>query len=199
MKLLLFLSASALLFGATKMENWKLEKDKEGIQVYTRAVDWSNTREFKGVSNFSSSLQQLVGIMKDPSHYSYWMFNTSDCKLVKTVNENDFYTYAVNEAPWPVSDRDNVTRMQISYPSPNIAVIKMTAAPDMVPEKDGVVRIKEMSGYWQFEDLGNGKILVTQQVHCNPGGNVPSWLVNSSIVDNPFNTIKGMRKWAQGG
>jgi len=35
---------------------------------------------------------------------------------------------------------------------------------------------------------------VLYQVHSEPGGNLPSWLVNSIVVSQPFYTLVKMKK-----
>lgn len=197
--LLLTLIAVSFLSMDKWADDWEMQLNKNDVSVYTRAVSGSKMKEFKGVVFVKSNLEHLVSTIRKAEHHNSWMYNTSGSKLVKKVSDDDFYTYAVNEAPWPVSNRDNVTHMVVKRKSANEIVIEMTAAPTIIPEVAGVVRIKQMKGFWKFEHLGYNVIKVTQQVHAEPGGAIPAWLANSAVVDNPYNTLYGLKKWIEAG
>ena len=42
--------------------------------------------------------------------------------------------------------------------------------------------------------VDNGQVQVIYQVHNEPGGKIPSWLVNSIVITQPYNTLKNMKK-----
>jgi hypothetical protein len=37
---------------------------------------------------------------------------------------------------------------------------------------------------------------VTYEVHADPGGNLPAWVINMFLVDTPFNDLKNLQKQA---
>ena len=45
--------------------NWKLEKDKDGIKVWTRKQANSNLKEYKGVMVIQSNMDKLVTFFKN--------------------------------------------------------------------------------------------------------------------------------------
>ena len=45
-----------------------------------------------------------------------------------------------------------------------------------------------------FTPLANGQVEVVYEAHADPGGGLPSWLVNSFVVDAPLNTLRGLRE-----
>jgi hypothetical protein len=38
---------------------------------------------------------------------------------------------------------------------------------------------------------------VTFQMHADPGGAIPKWLANQTVVDTPFKTLQALRKRLQ--
>ena len=48
-------------------------------------------------------------------------------------------------------------------------------------------------GFWILEDIGNGVVRVTQQVHADPAGKLPDWLTNSAVVETPFKTMRNLK------
>ena len=45
-----------------------------------------------------------------------------------------------------------------------------------------------------LEPLGNGRVRITYRLHTEPGGSVPDSLVNSSLVDIPYNTLYNLQR-----
>lgn len=194
--LLMFCCGMTVMLSAQN-EGWSLAKEKNGVQVFTRFVEGYPVKEFKGVVQIKTDLNSVINTVRDADKHKDWMHNTSASRLVKKIKDDVILTYSVNDAPWPVSDRDNVIKITFQRKSPNVVVGLMKAITGYVPEKSGKVRVKKLEGYWEFKDLGNGYIEVTQQVLADPGGAIPSWLANSSIIDAPYNTLLGLKKYLE--
>lgn len=176
---------------------WELAKEDSTneIKIYTRKVEGSNFREYKAVMRIKASLSSLVALVDDISACPLWIHTCSEGWLLKRVSPRESYTYTINAAPWPVSDRDAIVLNTISQISPKGPVrIDILGVPDYVPEKKNLVRVKMIKGHWLFTPLGEGITEVLYQVHNDPGGSLPSWLVNSVVVSQPYNTMLNMRK-----
>lgn len=174
---------------ATAQNTWKLTKSSNGVDIYTRTKEGWGIKEFKAIVKIRASLAQVEAAIKDAENRSKWMHNTEDTKDIKVVSSNKIYTYSRLDAPWPVADRDNVTLFTFNRPAAGVVRIDMQAVGNYIPEKSGVVRIHRMEGFWEFKDMGDGYVQVTQQAVGDPGGSLPDWLANSAIVDNPYNTM----------
>jgi hypothetical protein len=70
--------------------------------------------------------------------------------------------------------------------------VEINTVNDLLPENDDYVRIPNMTGFWLFEPTEKGQVLITYQVHANPGGSLPNWLANSVVVDTPYYTMSNM-------
>ena len=115
--------------------------------------------------------------------------------LLKEINENQLIAYTLNNAPWPISDRDAVVLNTISHNKPQGSVtIYIEGKPSYIPEKPGIVRVKKIEGFWKFRQSENEITQVIYEVHSEPGGNIPSWLINQIVVTQPFNTLRNMKK-----
>ena len=49
-----------------------------------------------------------------------------------------------------------------------------------------------------LKDNGDGTVEATQQCVAEAGGSIPDWLANSSVVDNPYNTMLKFKKYLEG-
>ncbi len=173
---------------------WELEKDKEGIQVFTRKIEGYAIKEYKAIIQLKTTIEKLTNLLKDHENLKTWFVKCPVSKRLKKVSEEEYYVYFLNDAPWPVSDRDNITKMTFELLDNGTQLIHLKGVPDYLPEKSGIVRLPRMQAKWMFEPEANGTVKITQQVLADLGGNIPGWLVNFAIVEAPFETLDNLRK-----
>lgn len=178
---------------------WKLEveEDKAHLKVYTRKIDGSSLKEFKGEMLVNEKLTTLVALMLDSEAAPKWIHECEKFEVIETINPHHKIIHFINAAPWPVSDRDAVISSKISQNPETLEVrIDIEALTGHVPEDEDLVRIPRMLGYWSFTPLegedDNGNVLVRYQIHAEPGGSLPAWLANSAVVDTPQYTMLNM-------
>ncbi len=172
---------------------WSLVRERDGIVVYTRPVEGSGIREFKGSAVVSASTERIRALLRDADHFKDWFPNTSESRLL--AREGDVsYQYSVLDAPWPVSDRDNVFRSETAIdPTNGEVAIRVAAAPDYHPVQPDRVRVRRALGLWLLEPLGEAQTRVTFTMHLEPGGGVPQWLINAQVVETPFDALTNLR------
>lgn len=176
-------------------DDWRLDRDEDGIQVYTRAVEDSSLREFQAEMTIEADVETALRLLDDTPNLKNWL---ADCKKSERVEQIDEYTainYVRYDQPWPVSDRDMYVRSQAHVNlEEGSAVVKLRGLPDYKPPKKGAVRIPYMKGSWRFTPTEDGKTHVVYQAHAQPGGSVPAFLANRASTDAPMETLKNMRE-----
>lgn len=183
----------------SKGQSWELAKDKNGVKVYTRKLEGWGIKEYKVVMDIKTSPSKIVKALKDvPSRYE-WAYNSIEIREIERPNSDNVAIYNKVDAPWPVADRDNITRFKFSYPSANLTRVDMTVIKShaKAPVYDGIVRIERLKGYWLIRDKGNGWTEVIQQCVAEPGGSLPDWLANSAVVDTPYNSMYNLKKYIE--
>ena len=75
--------------------------------------------------------------------------------------------------------------------------IDVLGTPRYMPEKEGIVRIPKLITRWEFLPQGDGVVLVRFHLDIELGGNLPPWLVNTSIHRGPYETILGMSRFVK--
>lgn len=184
--------------GAATETPWNLAKEAEGIRIFTRPVANSPLKEFRGEIELAVSPDKVVEVLRDANAFRKWMPDVVESKLLAST-PNDQYHYLENATPWPVSHRDGVYHFTYSKgkgSNPDAVVVKVEAAPQYVPAKDGKVRIPKSDGYWFIEPTGT-TTKVTYQIHADPGGSIPNWMANATVVDTPLKTLKSLRTYLQ--
>lgn len=193
----LFLIVGYLITGgyAEAPAEFTLEKEKNGVKVYTRRIEGSSLKEFKGVTAIRTSLTSLVALMDDTDALPRWLHNCGSAKLVQRISLAERITYTTVKAPWPVSDRDTVSYSKIVQdPKSRIITIYLKGMPDRYPVQSGKVRVPSLKGFWQFIPNKNGYVTVIYQLHSEPGGSIPDALANSTTTDIPYYTLLNMHR-----
>ncbi len=188
-----FLLFSFLISAAQESEAWKLLKDEDGIQVYSKPDIYSDMKIIKAETVAKTTLSTLIALIRDAENHQNWVFNCTHAEILELIDSTDWYYYAQTDAPWPVSDRDVVTKVTFYQDKDTKTVtFKSTGVPDYIPQKPGYIRIPETESYWIFEPLDNRKINIIFKLKINLGGSIPQWLTNMVIAKGPYNTIRNM-------
>ena len=191
MKKIYYLLLFLLPFLTYAQDSWKLAKKDKNIQIWTRNFENSKYKEFKAVTKIKVSIDAVVKELLDAPMY------TTNCEegvshLVKVNQNNEHIFYARNEFPWPIKDRDVVSKIRVERIAPNKVRLSINAAPNEIPTLKSTLRIQDLIGYWLLEEDQNG-VKVTQQLYINPEGTLPPFITNSLLVTGPFRTFMELR------
>lgn len=172
---------------------WTLERDRDGIVIHTRPVAGSGIDEFRGTALVPAPVDAVRAVLRNVDDFELWFPNTSESRLLSR-EANVQLQYTVIDAPWPVSDRDNVFRSETTRdPSTGVVRIAVTADPDRQPEQPDRVRVRHARGEWLLEPVAPEQTRVTFTMHLEPGGGVPDWLLNVRVVETPFEALTNLR------
>lgn len=173
--------------------NWSLEKEDDGIKISSREIAHSDFREFKAEVTLETSIDAILAVFQDPDSFTRWVHQCSSAEIIQQDSFLDVYVYQVSDMPLLVSDRDVVIHDVYTYSDDYKQwSIDVQAVEGMVAETD-MVRVTKSQGTYNLYDMENGTVQVVWFQHADPGGALPSWLVNSLIVDLPFNTLNNLR------
>jgi hypothetical protein len=188
---LLFLLTLSAAFGQT---DWKLSTEKDGIKVYTSVMPDSKIKAIKVECELNATQAQLVALVMDVNTATDWVYHVKSVKLIKQVSPNELYYYSEVNLPWPAANRDFVAHLTVSQnPDTKVVTIDGPAVPGFVPAKKGIVRIDNSIGKWIITPLSPGQINVEYSIHVDPGGSLPSWLVNMFATEAPLQIFKNLK------
>jgi hypothetical protein len=183
----------AVTFNAAADTDWELAKEAEGIKVYTREVDGWEIDEFKVISVLNVKRYLIYNAIIDVVSYPTWYPDIMESQVCKKVSDTEFYCYSKLDIPWPSDDRDGECHIKVTHNSElKTTLIEMNVCTKYKPEQDGYIRMTKGKGFWKLTSKGEGTV-VHYQYLSDPGGSIPSWIINMFIVDNPFNTMKALK------
>lgn len=167
---IVFLLFVAKLAVAGPEEPWSLSTDKEGIRVYTRHIPDSKIKAIKVECTFNASAAQLVAVLMDIKTCSEWVYHTKSATIIKQVSPSDIYYYSEVNIPWPVHNRDFVAHLKVTQdPKTKIVTIDAPVISNMVPAKDGIVRVENSTGRWVITPVDSNHVSIVYTLHLDPG------------------------------
>lgn len=175
-------------------QNWKFEFEKDGVKVWTRKLDWSAIKEFKGETTINTNLGSVLYVLDDVENYPKWVYNCIQAYRVRKDSDYKGFIYSAIKTPWPVTNRDMVYQYSVSQNKTTLEVtLNVMAVKGMVPDK-GFVRMTYMKSSYTLTPIEKNKVKVVFQNHSDPAGDVPLSIVNKFITDTPYYTLLNLRK-----
>ncbi len=199
-------AVAALIFGlaipasadTSKTEAaWEELFEEDGIKVWRRPVEGSSLVEFRGQGVIDQNVRKILAVLHDQDRKTEWMHQCVDNKLVAAHGIGEMTVYNRTGSGFAiVSDRDVVARSKLTFDieGRRIQVEAHSVQHPNAPEIDGVVRMPRLDLSWTFDVLDGTHTRATYQVAADPGGLLPSWLVNLVSKKIPFHTISNLRK-----
>lgn len=175
--------------------DWSLKKDKKGIQIYTAKVKGSSFLAVLSIVSVKASPKNLAELVMNLKKCPKWAAMCKYANLHKKISDTEMLVYSLNDAPFPVRDRDVVANVKwfLDRPSQKISMLSYAIDSD-VPLKKGVIRVHNAVSEWHFTPQENGTTLVENFAHIDPNGAIPAWLVNALVIDAPYKTLKRLRR-----
>jgi len=196
---LLFLTGLVFSFPAfAEGSEWKLQRDLEGIQVFTREVDGSPILELRGETEVDADIERAVNLYEQIHRMTEWFHRSKETKLLQTISPDEALIYFAADLPWPLSDRDGVYRRVKSVEAPSNSVIyQLRAEGENHPKHTDRVRVNYLDGAWRFTPRPGGRTAISYRMHTEAGGYIPAGVVNRFTVSLPFKTLRNFRALLQ--
>ncbi|GJQ60666.1 MAG: hypothetical protein D8M57_11020 [Candidatus Scalindua sp. AMX11] len=188
----LFISLS---YGEEANGDWEKVKESEGVQIYLSEVPGSKFRAFRGIVILETSVETILAVFRDIPSHTKLLFRCTHSSLLQEMNPSEYITYTVLDAPWPVADRDSVNYISVFHDLENLEVtITMREHLGSLSEQHLGVRVTKFEGFWRLKKVDVGNVEVTLQLHVDPGGWLPSWIINRAVEVFPYKTLCNLRK-----
>jgi hypothetical protein len=184
-----------LLFSTLASEShsqykWKFVREKDSIKVYESETA-TKYKAIKVECVLQGTYDKLIAILNDVSLHKRWVYNNKLSYILKRNSIHDFYYYTETIFPWPMSNRDAVIHLTMKRDSlDRFLQITAVGKPNNIPEKKDIVRVPRTSVTWWVTRPTVTTIKIVYTFDADPGGSVPSWLVNSFADKGPLESFK---------
>lgn len=179
-------------------EDWRVDKDQDGIQVSTRAVEGWSIREIRAVTHLKTRLSSVVAVLDDIGAMPELHELVKMAEIAKRESDTRYQTYSIADMPWPLSDRDAYNQREIVQDPGSLAVTLTDKALDGVkpPQKD-LVRVVKSTQTWVMTPAADGTVTVEMRMLSDPNGPIPASVINSLSVSAPFKTMTKLTAMVQ--
>ena len=179
-------------------QGWTLEKNRRGVQVYTRPIIGSKLKEYKAFVSIKTDIEKVVLVLQDAENYSSWMVNLRKAKTITKISDTEQYVYSFGSLPWPFNKRDIISHITV-YWSENKDTVNITSlgTPDYIPEQTGVLRVQKSGGIWHIYQKDERTIKVEETFNADPGGSVPCWVVNIFAIEGLYKTLSNLKEYLE--
>jgi hypothetical protein len=185
---------SSLIPGHLVAQDWKFEKEKDGIKIYTREEE-GNFKSYRGETEFQAGISEVLDLIENVEMFINWDDDISEMKLLQRDKGKNLTYYTIYDVPWPFTDRDLcVKETIITDPVTGVVTVTGISVPDAVPLNKDCVRIINFHEKWVLEPLENGFVHVMLEGFADPEGDIPAWVANLAITDTPLNMLKAIRE-----
>lgn len=174
---------------------WEIVSDSDGFVTKRKSVEGSNIFAFRGETVVNTPIGKILSVFLDSSRRGEWVNRFHSSTDLQVTSEWD-RTYWIRFAtPFPTSDRDYVLNARGTIDEARRVVtanIKSVTHPKG-PEDDCCVRAEAMGTYYRFEAVpGTGTTKMEVEVHTDPKGMLPGWMVNLIQKSWPKKTLLGL-------
>ena len=190
---LLSLYGMAQAWSPAAGDGWSLKRSGDEMAVYTRDRAGSSIKEVKLIMTVDASIATINEVLNDASRQPEWVYRCLEGRTLGGDLESGWYYYSRIDMPWPMDDRDVVGKVIGSRQGENYKSTTV-AAPKRTPKVDGCVRLTEFEVKTSYRKLSESRTEVTYQLHSEPGGAVPAWLVNMFVDKGPVETMTKLRR-----
>ncbi len=173
---------------------WTTITREDGVHVSKKDVPGRDLPTFRGVGTLNASIFDVLLVLDNVDELPKWVHRCVEAEQVKLISPFSRLVYSRTAAPWPVSDRDMVSRTEASVDiKERVVTIRFEAIPGHRPMKKGVVRMKYLKGLYRLEMLSPSRTRVTYQIDADPGGWLPRWVVRLASKSLPLETVRNLR------
>ena len=174
---------------------WKLERDEDGVQIYSKKHPGNYMVQFKGVMRGEYTLNQMVAGLIENSTLDNCKNNIPDCVDLKVIEpwsnttRSDTVMWTLG-LPEPFTTREILIQSFVNQdPETKIVTIDVIAAPNKIPRTPGTIRVEYMQNKWRYIPLDNGQVEIEFSQDMSMGGLMPDLLFNLGGADETYKFI----------
>jgi hypothetical protein len=177
---------------------FNLVRSDDNISIYTRWIpvtETRSTRQLKAEFVIDCPAEKVISVLRDEKSYTKWMKATKTYYRLKTINENQWYSYVQFSIPWPLNNQDCILKYEVlECADPSKTEITLAGEPDFLQTYEGVERISHIEGSWVITKIGAGKSHVEYLVYSKQAPKFPTWITDPLIQKNLLKTMNAFRE-----
>jgi hypothetical protein len=180
---------------------WQLVKNDRmrSLKTYARLEDGKRYRSFKVEAILNTPIESVARVLLDFDRYTRWFWKTRESKLIRQGSPTEYFVYMIHDAPYGLPDRDTVIKATVEpqTKTKHYVTLKVTAIPNMMPEKPPLVRMLAEEINLKFTPISENKVEMVTEGYFDPGGVVPAWAANFVQRSAPYAVMLALQRMTE--
>ncbi|MBA2662114.1 MAG: hypothetical protein H0U74_07435 [Bradymonadaceae bacterium] len=181
---------------AAQSGKWETVGTTDNVKVSRMEVEGSSVLAFRGETVANVHIGKIINTFIDGSQRKHWVDRYDDHKTLERTDSMEKY-WIKFALPFPVSNRDYVLHTDVNFDEDKkVFTAKIKSIVDKRKPVDSCcVRAETFGTFYRFEAVpGEDKTKMIVEVHTDPKGMLPNWLINRIQKDWPSKTLSGLIK-----
>ncbi len=181
---------------------WEYVDRFDGVKVWRMQREGSNVFAFRGEVIHKVHIGKVLSVFGNGDLRQDWVDRWDASKDLKMIGPDERVFWIRFDLNWPVSDRDYVIHTKATkYPKRRQLIARLKSTTHRAKPEDGgcCVRGLAFGTLYKFSALPDGRTKMMVEVHTDPQGMLPAWLVNLIQKKWPSKTLNGLAKRAKKG
>jgi hypothetical protein len=172
-------------------QEWQLAKQQDSVSVFSRSLS-NNLLQIKALTTVTANHESFIRLLEDVGHCTKWITNCKKIDIISAPDEATRVVHTFFSAPWPILDRDLVTRSVTTkdHDTLEILIEDVGQAYPLTPKH---VRMTDVHGQWRLVEIADGTMTVSYTGTGSPAGKIPEWLAKGALLDSIFETFKELK------
>ena len=190
----LFLS-TALSFGAS--DDWQEVLRDDDIVVFRKKIEGSPVLAFRGEATVNAPIAKVMTAIKDPNQRGKWTERVKSFQIIEEHSPCDRTEYMHVSSPFPARDRDFVIRSKLAFDEQSKKIVVQLRSVEDERRKKTIGKIRGVmhSSSFSLQPVNTGTTKIEAELHADPKGAVPKWLVNHFQKLVPKKSLSNLKKY----
>ncbi len=166
------------------------------LVLYRKEVPGSEVLAYKASAQLEAPLAKVLSVVRDTARLPEWSYRVKHAEIVENYSTNERLIYVQASPPWPVKDRDLLYRSKFIYDTSagQIRMCVESVEDPRRPETNERVRAHVHPSCFTFIPLEGGRLTkVEAEVHGDPKGSIPKWVVNAMQKRTPEHSLRNLK------
>jgi len=173
-----------LLFPLLLFSSWEFTKEVDHIKLYKNQDKNFKFVQYKAITIMPYALEKISTSIADHHTYTSWL---SDCVGSDRYGAD---IYLLMQPPWPLSQRQVWARLS-KRDYKNKTIIRLISLKHKQSSHHGIW-FNHLYAKFVLEALSKNETKVTLTLLADPGGYLPSWMVNLMAWKIPYQSLNDL-------
>lgn len=177
---------------------WHEVAHNEDVVVYRKEIAGSDLMAYRGVAVLPYPVAKVMAVLKDTPRRIEWTDKVEKAEIVKELPSGERLEYMALDAPFPVKDRDFLYKSKLEFNDKiKAAIVNFHSVDDPArPPNSDHIRGLILSGSFRLFPISNGAgTRLEADLHADPRGNVPKWIVNKVQARAPIKSLQRLKNY----